>query len=254
MNDLFNVEGKVVLITGSGRGLGLAFAQGFAEGGATVVINDIDETSMKNALEEIKRQGGRSAGYLFDVSKSAEVAENVPRIEEEVGAIDVLLNNAGIHRRGPLEELPEESWREVIDVNLTGPFLVAKQVVRGMIERQKGKIINVTSLNAEMARPTIGNYCAAKGGLKMLTKAMATEWGRHNIQVNAIAPGYFITELTKSLVADPEFDAWARQEIPLGRWGEPEELIGTAIYLAAKASDYLNGQTVLVDGGWSACL
>ena len=254
MNDLFNVEGKVVLVTGSGRGLGLAFAQGFAEAGATVVINDIDETAMKKAVEEIKGLGARTAGYLFDVSKGAEVAENIPRIEEEVGAIDVLVNNAGIHRRAPLEELPEESWRAVIDVNLTGPFLVAQQVARGMIKRQKGKIINITSLNGEMARPTIANYCAAKGGLKMLTKAMATEWGRHNIQINAIAPGYFITALTIALVEDPAFDSWVKQEVPLGRWGEPKELIGTAIYLAAKASDYLNGHTVIVDGGWSACL
>ncbi len=254
MNDLFNVKGKVVLITGSGRGLGFAYAKGFAEAGATVVINDINKESVKEAGDELRNQGGRAEGYTFDVSDSSQVKDNIARIEENVGSIDVLINNAGIHRRGPLEELPEEDWKEVINVNLSAAFIVTKYVVRGMIKRKKGKIINITSLNAEGARPTIGNYCAAKGGLKMLTKSMATEWGRYNIQVNAIGPGYFITDLTKKLAADPKFDAWVKQGVPLGRWGDPSELVGTAIFLAAESSDYINGHTVYVDGGWRASL
>ena len=254
MNDLFNVKGKVVLITGAGRGLGFAYAKGFAEAGATVVINDIDKELMEQAVDEIRNGGGSAEGYTFDVSDSSQVKENIAQIEKDVGSIDVLINNAGIHRRGPLEELPEEDWREVINVNLNAAFIVTKCVVRGMIKRRRGKIINITSLNAEGARPTIANYCAAKGGLKMLTKSMATEWGKHNIQINAIGPGYFITDLTKALVADPEFDAWVKKGVPLGRWGNPSELVGTAIFLAAEASDYINGHTVYVDGGWRASL
>jgi gluconate 5-dehydrogenase len=254
IEDLFGVDGKIVLITGAGRGLGYAYAGGFAKAGATVVINDIDASLAEGAVEEIRNQGGRAESYPFDVSDGAAVEKNIERIEREVGAIDVLINNAGIHRRSPLEEMSEQDWRAVIDVNLNAIFLVTRCVVRGMIQRKRGKIINITSLNAEMARPTIANYCSAKGGLKMLTKAMATEWGRHNIQINAIGPGYFVTELCKHLAADPEFDAWVKENVPLQRWGDPSELIGTAIYLASKASDYLNGHTVYVDGGWRASL
>ncbi len=166
----------------------------------------------------------------------------------------MLVNNAGIHRRAPLEQLTEEEWTEVIDVNLNAVFIVSKNVGLGMIERKRGKIINISSINAWGARPTIANYCASKGGLNALTRSMATEWGRYNIQTNAIAPGYFVTDLNKSLVEDPKFDEWVRKEDPLGRWGDPEELVGTAIYLASRASDYVNGHILFVDGGWSSCL
>lgn len=254
MRNIFDVSGKRVLITGSSRGIGFTLAKGFAEFGATVILNSRHADDVQRSVETLRQCGGTVVGYAFDISDSAAVDAQIGRIEAEVGAIDVLINNAGIHRRAPLETMTEADWRMVLDVNLTSAFVVSKTVVKGMIQRQQGKIINITSLNAEAARPTIGNYCASKGGLKMLTKAMATEWGKYNIQVNAIGPGYFKTDLTQNLAADPQFDAWVKQEVPLGRWGEPEELIGTAIYLASRAADYVNGFTVYVDGGWQASL
>ena len=197
---------------------------------------------------------GFGGGYPFDVTDSALVEGWGAQIDRVVGPIDVLINNAGIHRRAPLAEMTVEEWKAVIEVNLNAAFIVARCVVAGMIERRRGKIINVTSLNAQAARPTIGNYCAAKGGLTMLTKAMATEWGPYNIQANAIGPGYFVTDMTRRLVEDPAFDAWVKGNVPLGRWGDPAELVGTAIFLASEASSYINGHTVYVDGGWRASL
>lgn len=254
VKDLFDVSGKVVLITGSSRGLGFVFATAFAEAGATVIINGTNKETVQQAVEQIRQKGGRAAGYPFDVTDSEQVARNIARIEKEVGEIDVLINNAGIQRRALLEELSLEDWQAVIDVNLNAVFVVTQCVVKGMIRRRRGKIINITSINAEAARPTIGNYCAAKGGLTMLTKSMATEWGRYNIQTNAIGPGYFVTDLTKPLVEDPAFDAFVKQSVPLGRWGNPSELIGPAIFLASEASNYVNGRTIYVDGGWRASL
>jgi gluconate 5-dehydrogenase len=252
--NLFDVEGKVVLITGSSRGLGYTFARGFAEAGATVVISSRTEENVERAVRSIRDSGCRAEGYVFDVTDRANVVEQIEQINEDLGKIDVLVNNAGIHRRAPLEQLTEQEWEEVIDVNLNAVFIVSKNVALGMIERKQGKIINISSLNAWGSRPTIANYCASKGGLNALTRSMATEWGKYNIQTNAIAPGYFVTDLTKPLVEDPKFDEWVRSEVPLGRWGDPEELVGTAIYLASRASDYVNGHIVYVDGGWSACL
>ncbi len=254
MSDLFSVKGQVVLITGSSRGLGNTFARGFAEAGATVVINSRTEENVEKAVRSIREVGGQAEGYVFDVTDRANVVEQIAQIQEDPGKIDVLVNNAGIHRRAPLEQLTEEEWTEVIDVNLNAVFIVSKNVGLGMIERKRGKIINISSINAWGARPTIANYCASKGGLNALTRSMATEWGRYNIQTNAIAPGYFVTDLNKSLVEDPKFDEWVRKEVPLGRWGDPEELVGTAIYLASRASDYVNGHILFVDGGWSSCL
>ncbi len=251
MIDLFSVKDKVVLITGSTRGLGLSFAKGFAQAGAKVILNGRDPIQVKQAVQSLE---GSTFGYAFDVCDKTAVAEAVDKIEAEVGPIDVLVNNAGIQRRGPLEELTMEDWETVIDVNLNSVFYISQCVFKYMKTRRKGKIINITSLNAEKARPSIGNYSAAKGGLKMLTKSMATEWGPYNIQTNAIGPGYFITDLTQKLVDDPEFDKWVKSEVPLQKWGKPEELIGTAIYLASEASNYVNGHTVYVDGGWQASL
>jgi gluconate 5-dehydrogenase len=254
MKNLFDVTNKIVLITGSSRGLGFIFATGFAQAGATVIVNGTNTEAVQKALKEIQQRGGHAEGYPFDVTNEAEVIQNIAGIQKNVGPIDILINNAGIHRRAPLDELTMENWRAVIEVNLTAAFFVAQCVARGMIERRQGKIINITSLNAEAARPTIGNYCAAKGGLTMLTKAMATEWGKYNIQCNAIGPGYFITDLTQPLVENPEFDAFVKQSVPLGRWGDPAELIGPAIFLASNASSYITGRTIYVDGGWRALL
>lgn len=254
MNELFDVKGKIILITGSARGLGLSFAKGFLQVGAKVVLNDIVHTELEKTVPTLKDMGYDVAGFCFNVADEQQVKKNVEEIESEIGPIDILVNNAGIHRRAPLEELTAEDWRKVIEVNLTSAFIVGQSVAKRMITRRRGKIINITSLNAELARPNIANYCAAKGGLKMLTKSMATEFGKYNINTNAIGPGYFKTDMTKSLTEDPAFDAWVKSEVPLGRWGVPEDLIGTAIFLASAASDYINGYTIYVDGGWQACL
>jgi len=175
-------------------------------------------------------------------------------VEAEFGPISVLVNNAGIHRRAPLEEMSETQWREVIDTNLTSAFLVARHVAPRMIARRAGKIINTCSVMSEVGRPTTGNYAAAKGGLKMLTRAMATEWARHNVQINAIGPGYFATELTAPLVQNPKFNDWICARTPAARWGKPEELVGAAIFLASAASDFVNGQILYVDGGLLAAI
>jgi gluconate 5-dehydrogenase len=219
-----------------------------------VIINGTRPEVVSEQVEKLKQAGGKSVGYIFDITDSEQVDQQVKLIESEVGAIDILINNAGIQRRGSLEELSVADWKQVIEVDLNAAFIVAKSILPGMIKRRKGKIINITSLMAEGARPSTGNYCAAKGGLKMLTKAMATEWGQYNIQANAIGPGYFVTDLTQSLVEDPKSDSWVKQKVPLGRWGTPSELVGTAIFLSSQASDYVNGQTIYVDGGWLAAL
>ena len=253
-NSMFDVSDKTVVITGSSRGLGLAYAKGYLEAGATVVMNASGKETLTKVTAELKSRGYKAYAYAFDVSDKEQVKKAVDSIEEKVGPIDILINNAGIHRRNMLIDMTSEEWRKVIDVNLTSAFLVGQTVARKMIPRGKGKIINITSLNAELARQNIANYSSAKGGLKMLTKSMATEWGRYGITCNAIGPGYIETDLTKPLTEDPEFDSWVKKEVPLGRWGKPEDIIGTAIFLGSSASDYINGYTIYVDGGWQACL
>ena len=254
MTDLFSLKGKVALVTGSARGLGFTVARGMWEAGARIVLSDVSGEALQEALAALRAEGCKAAGYVFDISDEAQATAAVAAIEAEVGPIDILVNNAGIHRRSPLIDMPVENWRKVIDVNLSGAFIVGRAVARGMIARKRGKIINIASINALMVRPNIGNYCAAKGGIVTLTKSMTTEWGRYNINVNAIGPGYFLTDLTKPLSEDADFDAWVKSEVPLGRWGRPEELVGLAVMLASPASDYINGQTIYIDGGWQACL
>ena len=249
MSNLFSLEGRVALVTGSAQGLGNTIARGMLEAGARVVLNDVSPRTLEAATKALD-----VPGYVFDISNEDQVTESVEKIEREVGPIDILVNNAGIHRRNKLMDMPVEDWRKVVDVNLSGAFIVGRAVARGMIARNHGKIINIASLNALMVRPNIGNYCAAKGGIVTLTRSMATEWGEHNITVNAIGPGYFLTDLTKPLSDDPEFDAWVKSEVPLRRWGDPKDLIGLAVMLASPASDYITGQTIYVDGGWQACL
>ncbi len=250
----FDVQDKIVLITGSSRGIGLAFAKGFLQAGSTVILNDIDEKQLAATVQKLQNEGYKAFGYSFNIADEEQVQTSIASIEQEVGSIDVLINNAGIQKRGPLEEISSSDWRQVIDVNLTSAFLMGKAVVKGMIARKSGKIINITSINAELARQNIGPYCTAKGGLKMLTKSMATEWGKYNINVNAIGPGYMLTELTNALANDPVFDAWVKNEVPLNRWGLTDDLVGCAIFLASRASDYLTGQTIYIDGGWQASL
>jgi gluconate 5-dehydrogenase len=200
MQNIFDLTGKIALITGSARGLGFTFAKGYVQAGARVVLNDVSQEELDKAIATLKEMGGEAFGYCFDVTDQEAVEKCVAEIEAKIGPIDILINNAGIQRRAPLDEMTADTFRKVVDVNLTSAFIVGQSVAKRMITRKRGKIINITSLNAVMARPNIGNYCAAKGGLTMLTKSMATEWGRHNITTNAIGPGYFKTELTRILV------------------------------------------------------
>ncbi len=254
MSRLFDVSDRVVLITGSSRGLGLAFAQGFADAGAQVVINGTRPETVDPTVNRIQASGGQVFGYPFDVTDPESVSDAVVRIEDEVGPIEVLINNAGIQRRAPMSEMTLAEWDAVLRANLTSAFLVGRTVAAGMVARERGCIINITSLNVEGARPTIANYASSKGGLDALTRSMATEWGPHGVRTNAIAPGYFLTDMTRPLADDPEFDRWVKASVPLRRWGDPRELIGAAIFLASDAGSYVNGRTIHVDGGWRASL
>lgn len=251
---LFDLRQKVALITGSSYGLGFAIARGLGQAGATLVLNGRNEEKLRNAVSILSREGLTVSGYAFDVTNAGQIQGKIPLIEEEVGPIQILVNSAGIQKRGPLETIEESVWREVIDTNLTGVFLASKCVVQEMIARESGKIINICSLLSEFGRATAGPYAAAKGGVKMLTRAMAVEWAKYNIQVNGIGPGYFLTEMTKPLAEDPNFDAWIRSRTPAGRWGDPAELVGTAIFLASSASNFVTGQIIYVDGGILAAL
>lgn len=254
LQELFELSAKIALVTGSSRGIGLVMARGLAEAGATVIINGRDPDRLELAQQELAGLPGRALGYRFDVTDKNQLTESIALIEKEVGALDILVNNAGVQRRGALDQIEEEQWREVLDVNLTGPFLAAQAVVKGMISRQSGKIINICSLMSEVGRPTTGPYAASKGGLKMLTRTMAIEWAKHNIQTNGIGPGYFITEMTQPLAQDPQFDSWLRSRTPAGRWGDPRELLGPLVFLASDASSFVNGQILYVDGGVLASL
>jgi gluconate 5-dehydrogenase len=248
-NPVFDLSGRTALITGSSQGIGLALAQGLAQAGAAVVLNGRDETKLAAAAATLQAAGARVAIAAFDVTDAAAIPGAIDRIERDFGPLGILINNAGIHRRAPLIEMTDAQWREVLDTDLTSAFLVARTVAPRMIARGAGKIINICSVISEVARPTIANYAAAKGGLKMLTRAMAVEWARHGLQCNGIGPGYILTELNRPLVENPEFDRWIRARTPAGRWGRPEELAGAAVFLASPASDFVNGQILYVDGG-----
>lgn len=246
---LFSVNGKIALVTGSTGGLGSAFAGALAENGATVILNGRNEEKLKKQVSEFKALGYQTHACVFDVTNSVQINKAIQDVEKEVGGIDILVNNAGINLRAPLEDFDDEEWDKVIGINLTGAYKVAKAVVRGMIERRSGKIINLGSMQSELSRPTIAPYAASKGGIKMLTKGMATDWAKYNIQVNGIGPGYFKTELTQPLYENPEFDNWLYSRTPSNRWGNTEELVGALLFLASKASSYVNGQMIYVDGG-----
>ncbi len=252
--ELFSLRGRRALVTGAGQGIGLTLARGLAAAGAALILNDREPERLEAAVAALRAEGASVTGRVFDVAKAEEVDAALGGIEAETGGVDILINNAGIHRRAPLESMPLENWQAVLDVNLTSAFLVSRAVVGGMLRRGSGKIINICSLNSEISRPTIANYAAAKGGLKMLTRAMAVEWGGRGVQANGIAPGYLKTEMTGTLTIDPVFDRAICTRTPAGRWGEPRELIGAAVFLAARASDFVNGQIVTVDGGLLAAL
>ncbi len=251
----FDLTGKLALVTGSSRGLGLAMARGLGRAGAALVLNGRDPAALERAAEGLRGDGLPAVHVAsFDVTAAAAVDAGIGDIEARIGPLDVLINNAGIQRRAPLEEMAEAVWREVVEVNLNSAFLVGQAVGRRMITRKRGKIINICSLTSEVTRPNIAPYTAAKGGLKMLTKSMAVEWARHNVQVNGIGPGYFATEMNTALTSNPEFDAWVRSRTPAGRWAAPDELAGTAVFLASSASDFVTGQIIYVDGGFLATM
>jgi gluconate 5-dehydrogenase len=254
INPLFDLTGRTALITGSSQGLGFALARGLAQAGAAVVLNGRDEAKLSAAAETLRAEEARVTTAAFDVTDGAASAAAVAKMETDFAPIDILINNAGIQRRAPLAEMTEEQWRAVIDTNLTSAFLVARAVAPRMIARGAGKIINICSVMSEVSRPTIGNYAAAKGGLKMLTRAMAVEWAKHGLQCNGIAPGYFVTELNKALVENVEFNRWICARTPAGRWGQPHELAGAAVFLASRASGFVNGQILTIDGGLLAAL
>ena len=251
---LFNLAGKIALITGSGQGIGFGIAGGLGQAGATIILNGRNAERLNRAVSTLSQEGLKVFGYSFDVSDSKQVDQNISTVDREVGPVDILVNNAGIQRRGPLETIEESVWREVIETNLTAVFLISKRVVKGMIARRAGKIINICSLMSEISRPTIAPYTASKGGVKMLTKAMAVEWAKYNIQVNGIGPGFIATEMNKALLEDQKFDAMVRSRTPAGRWGEPSDLMGAAVFLASRASDYITGQIIYVEGGLLSAL
>jgi gluconate 5-dehydrogenase len=254
MPGIFDLTGRTALVTGSSRGLGRAMAQGLAEAGARVVLNGASAERFAAAAAALRDQGHDVLAERFDVCDEAAVVAAFERLDAEGVAVDILVNNAGIQFRRPMVELATEDWRRVIDTNLTSAFVVGREAAKRMIARGHGKIVNIGSLTSEVARATVTPYTAAKGGIKMLTKGMAAEWGPHNIQANAIGPGYMLTDMNEALVNDPAFDAWVRGRTPARRWGRPEELVGAAVFLASAASDYVNGQIIYVDGGMISVL
>jgi gluconate 5-dehydrogenase len=253
-DSLFDLSGRVALVTGATSGIGLALARGLAEAGATVVVNGRDQGRVEQTVRALGADGRAAHGAVFDVTVPEEIEREVARIEAEIGPLDILVNNAGIQRRGPLLDVDPAVWDEVIRTNLTGVFLVGQAVARRMVARRRGKIVNIASLASEVARKTIGPYVAAKGAVKQLTRAMCVEWAGANVQVNAIGPGYFAIPLNTVLQNDPAFNTWVTARTPAGRWGEPKELVGAAVFLSSAASDFVNGQVIYVDGGLLASM
>lgn len=249
--NLFDLTGKTALITGAVHGLGMAMAKGLGHAGAKIVINNrSSQEALEQAVKEYRSIGIEAYGYMFDVADEVAVIENVKKIEAEVGPIDILVNNAGIIKRTPIIEMEVEDFTAVITMDLISPFIVSKNVAKGMIERGGGKIINICSMMCELGRDSVSAYAAAKGGLKMLTKNMATEWAKFNIQTNGIGPGYFATSQTAPIKVDGHpFNDFIISRTPAARWGDPEDLQGAAIFLSSKASDFVNGHILYVDGG-----
>ena len=247
---MFDLTGKIALITGASRGLGYAIANGFSKQGATVILNGRTPKTLEKSANKLRVYGYPVHISSFDVTDSSAIKSAISNIEATIGPIDILVNNAGIQHRQLLSELQEDDWRRVLDTNLTAPFLIAQSVAPGMVQRKSGKIINICSLTSELGRANIAPYTTAKGGLKMLTKSMAVEWAKDNVQVNGIGPGYFLTEMNTALVEDETFNNWVCNRTPAGRWGDPDELAGAAIFLASQSSNYVNGQVIYVDGGF----
>jgi len=249
----FDLSGRTALVTGSSRGLGFVIAEALAAAGARVVVHGRDAARVERAASVLRatHEHAQIGVAWFDVTESSQVVDGIEDLRGDGWVIDVLVNNAGIQHREPLLEVDLADWDRVVATNLTGAFLVGREIAREMVARGGGKIINIASVQADLARPSIGPYTAAKGALRNLTRAMCAEWAGDNVQVNAIAPGYLRTEMTQALVDDPDFDAWLVGRTPAGRWGTPSDVTGSVVWLASSASDYVNGQVVFVDGGMS---
>jgi len=250
----FDLTGRIALVTGAYRGLGFAIAKGLAAAGATVVLNGRKAKELDAAAKVLTDANLRATTSVFDVTDGAGVRKAVAAVEALHGRLDILVNNAGIQRRNPLVDFAQKDWDDIIATNLTAPFLVSQAALPGMISRRSGKIIHIASLMSELARPTVVPYTAAKGGVRQLTRGMAVELAPHNIQVNAIAPGYFATEMNRALIDNAEFDAWVCKRTPAGRWGQPDEIAGLAVFLASAAANYMTGQMLVMDGGMSVAL
>ncbi|MDF9276297.1 SDR family oxidoreductase [Arthrobacter sp. EH-1B-1] len=249
----FDLTGDVALVTGSSRGIGKTIAFGLAEAGASVVLNGRNEDALEQTRVEFEDHFGSDRVHVagFDVTSPDAAAAGVANIERTVGPLDILVNNAGVQHRVPMLELDPADWDRVLSTNLTSAFLVGREAARQMIPRGRGKIINILSVQADLARPTIAPYIASKGGLRNLTRAMTAEWAAHGLQINGLAPGYIHTEMTQNLVDDEQFNSWILGRTPAARWGKTEDLVGPAVWLASRASDFVNGQTIFIDGGMS---
>ena len=251
---MFDLTGKTALVTGSSRGLGRAFADGLAGAGARVVLNGVDAGRLEAAAAEMRAAGFDVLTSRFDVTDEAAIMAGFEALDAAGVSVDILINNAGIQFRRPMLELETADWRRVIEANLTACFVIGREAARRMVERGHGKIVNVGSLTSELARATVAPYAVSKGGIKMLTKAMAAEWSEKGIQANAIGPGFMDTDMNAALTGNPEFDAWVKARTPMRRWGRPEELAGLAIFLSSAASDYVTGQIIYADGGMLAVM
>ena len=248
---LFDLSGRLALITGSSQGIGLALARGLGQAGARVVLNGRDGTKLEQARAMLESEGLIALAAAFDVTDRAAAREAIAAIERDIAPIDILVNNAGIQRRAPFESFPEETWREIMAANLDSVFHVTQAVGARMLERRRGRIINICSVASELGRRTIVPYAATKGALRQITRGLCAEWAARNIQINAIAPGYIRTELNRALIDDAAFSAWVCARTPAGRWAEVDELAGAAIFLASDAASYVNGHVLYVDGGLS---
>lgn len=251
---LFSLAGHRALVTGSSQGIGFALARGLAEHGAAVVLNGRDALKLQAAAGQLEDAGATVSVADFDVTDADAVRRGVDAIERDIGAIDILINNAGMQFRTPLEDFPADRWEQLMKTNVSSVFYVGQAVARHMIGRGQGKIINIASVQSELARPGIAPYTATKGAVKNLTRGMCADWARHGLQINAIAPGYFKTPLNQALVDSPEFSSWLEKRTPAARWGNVEELVGAAVFLSGKASSFVNGHTLYVDGGITTSL
>lgn len=251
---LFTLEGRRALVTGSSQGIGLALAKGLAEHGAAVVLNGRDPGKIKVAAAGLSAAGHKVSTAIFDVTSAKDVQNGIEAIESGEGPIDILINNAGMQFRTPLEDFPADRWEQLLTTNISSVFYVGQAVARHMIARGRGKIINIASVQSELARPGIAPYTATKGAVKNLTRGMCADWAKHGLQINAIAPGYFKTPLNQALVDSEEFSSWLEKRTPAGRWGNVEELVGAAVFLSSEASSFVNGHTLYVDGGITTSL